>query len=70
MKSKWILPIVKHYPLIVKAVVDSRDGRHISLVLCGVVGNTDVLNKLSTKLPLMIELFTLFRTPSGEDISL
>ena len=28
------------------------------------------LNKLSTKLPLMIEIFTPFRTLSGEDISL
>ena len=32
MTSKWILPIVKHYPFIAKAVVDSRDGRHSPLV--------------------------------------
>ena len=70
MRSQWIFPIVKRYPYIVKAVVDSRDGLHSPLILCGVVGNTDVLNKLSTKLLLMIELFTSFRTSSGEEISL
>ena len=70
MRSQWILPIFKCYPYIVKAVVDRRDGRHNPLILCGVVGNTDVLNKLSTKLPLMIEIFTPFRTSSGEEISL
>ena len=50
--------------------MDSRDGRHSPLVLCCVVGNTDVLNKISTNLPLMIELFTPFCTSSVEEISL
>ena len=40
MRSQWILTIVKRYPYIFKAVVDSHDGRQIPLILCSVVGNT------------------------------
>jgi hypothetical protein len=69
-RSDWILPIIKRYPFIVKAVVNCDDGRHSPLVLAGVVGDESILDKLSTKLPIMIELFTPYRTRSGEPMSI
>ena len=56
-RLRWILPIIQHCPRIVRAIIYCKDGRHSPLILYGVVGYETVLEKLSTKLPVIIELF-------------
>ena len=48
-RSGWIVPIIKRYPFIVKAVVDCKDGCHSPLVSAGDVGDHSILDKLCTK---------------------
>ena len=67
-RLQYIMAIMRRFPHIVKSITDCKDGRHSPLTLAGVIGNSSSLELLSTKLPVLVELFTPYKKKSGEQV--
>ena len=70
MRLRCGLLIAKKYPHAVKQMVDCTAGKFTALKLAGVVGSNQELQKISTELPVMIEVYTPYFKKDGEPLTI
>ena len=67
-KLSVVLTHCKDYPHRVKALVNSKDEEFSAIPLAGAIGDSAVLPALSTKLPVLVVLYTPYTKDNGDPV--
>ena len=67
-KLSTMMKFAKACPQYVKAIIDSKDGKYSAMPLAGAVGDSAVIGALSTRLPVLVVLYTPYIRSDGSPV--